>query len=46
MLRAESSNCPYALYLKAGIDMTTSAPNEVLAARMNRLMDPIEAVAR
>src|SRR5580658_1427886 len=44
MLRAESAS--YALYLKAGIDMTTSAPNEALAARMNRLMDPIEAVAR
>jgi hypothetical protein len=34
------------LYMKAGIDMTTPAPSEALGARMNRLTDQIEAVAR
>ena len=44
MLRAGGSDYPYELYKKAGIDMATPAPYEALAARMNRLMDEIEAL--
>jgi len=45
MLRAGGSDYPYELYKRAGIDMATPAPYEALAARMNRLMDEIEALA-
>ena len=44
MLKAGGSDYPYALYKKAGIDMATPAPYEALAARMNRIMDQIEAI--
>ena len=44
MLRAGGSDYPYELYRKAGIDMEAAAPFEALAARMNRLMDEIEAL--
>jgi oligoendopeptidase F len=44
MLRAGSSDYPYELYKRAGIDMATPAPYRALIARMNRLMDEIEAL--
>jgi oligoendopeptidase F len=46
VLRAGGSEYPYQLYLKAGIDMASPAPYRALAARMNRLMDQIEALER
>jgi oligoendopeptidase F len=44
LLRAGGSDYPYELYKKAGIDMATPAPYRALAARMNRLLDQIEAL--
>ena len=44
MLRAGSSDYPYELYKRAGIDMATPAPYRALIARMNRIMDQIEAL--
>jgi oligoendopeptidase F len=44
MLRAGGSDYAYELYKKAGIDMASAAPYQALAARMNRLMDEIEAL--
>jgi oligoendopeptidase F len=44
MLRAGSSDYPYELYRRAGIDMATAAPYRALIARMNRLMDQVEAL--
>jgi oligoendopeptidase F len=44
MLKAGSSDYPYALYKKAGLDMATPAPYEALAARMTRIMDEIEEI--
>jgi oligoendopeptidase F len=44
MLKAGSSDYPYTLYKKAGLDMATPAPYEALAARMTRIMDQIEAI--
>jgi oligoendopeptidase F len=44
MLKAGSSDYPYTLYKKAGLDMATSAPYEALVARMARIMDQIEAI--
>lgn len=46
LLRAGGSGYPYELYRKAGIDMATPAPYRALVARMNRLMDEIEAVEK
>jgi oligoendopeptidase F len=46
MLRAGGSDYPYEIYKAAGIDMATPAPYQALAARMNRLMDEIEALER
>ncbi len=46
MLRAGGSDYSYELYKKAGIDMATPAPYQALAARMNRLMDEIEALEK
>jgi len=46
VLRAGGSEYPYQLYLKAGIDMASPAPYRALAARMNRLMDQIEALEK
>ena len=46
MLRAGGSDYAYALYRKAGIDMATAAPYQALAARMNRLMDEVEALEK
>ena len=46
MLRAGGSDYPYELYKRAGIDMATPAPYQALIARMNRIMDDIEALRR
>ncbi len=46
MLKAGGSDYPYDLYKKAGIDMATPVPYEALAARMNRIMDQIEALEK
>lgn len=45
MLRAGGSDYPYDIYKRAGIDMATPAPYQALIARMNRIMDQIEALA-
>lgn len=44
MLRAGGSDYPYEIYSRAGIDMVTPAPYRALVARMNRIMDEIEAL--
>ena len=43
LLSAGGSDYPYELYKRAGIDMATAAPYRALAARMDRIMDDIEA---
>jgi oligoendopeptidase F len=45
MLRAGGSDYPYDIYKRAGIDMATPAPYQALVARMNRIMDQIDALA-
>ena len=45
-LKAGGSDYPYSLYKKAGLDMATPAPYEALIARMNRIMDQIEAIQK
>ncbi len=44
MLKAGASDYPFLLYKKAGLDMATPAPYEALVARMNRIMDQIDAL--
>ncbi|MFI4867808.1 MAG: M3 family oligoendopeptidase [Steroidobacterales bacterium] len=44
MLRAGASDYPYELYKRAGVDMATPAPYRALVARMNAIMDQIEAL--
>ena len=44
MLKVGSSNYPYTLHTKAGLDMASPAPYEAPAARMTRIMDEIEAI--
>jgi oligoendopeptidase F len=44
MLKAGGSDYPYTLYKKAGLDMATPTPYEALIARMNRIMDQIDAI--
>ncbi len=44
MLKAGGSDYPYNLYKKAGIDMASPAPYQALVARMNRIMDQIDAL--
>jgi oligoendopeptidase F len=44
MLKAGGSDYAYELYRRAGIDMATAAPYQALVARMNRVMDQIEAL--
>ncbi len=45
MLKAGGSDHPYSLYKQAGIDMASpAAPYQALIARMNRIMDDIEAL--
>jgi oligoendopeptidase F len=46
LLKAGGSDYPYALYKKAGLDMATPAPYAALIARMNRIMDQIEAIQK
>lgn len=46
MLKAGGSDYPYTLYKRAGIDMATPAPYRALVARMNRIMDEIEALRK
>jgi oligoendopeptidase F len=46
MLRAGGADYPYELYKRAGIDMASEAPYKALVARMNRIMDEIEALRR
>ena len=44
MLKAGGSDYPYTLYKKAGLDMASPAPYEALIARMNKIMDQIDAI--
>ncbi len=44
LLGAGGSDYPYELYKRAGVDMATPTPYRALAARMNRLLDEIEAI--
>jgi oligoendopeptidase F len=44
MLRSGGSDYPYALVKKAGVDLATPAPYQALVARMNKIMDEIEAI--
>ena len=44
LLRAGGSGYPYDLVKAAGVDLATAAPYEAIVARMNRLMDEIEAL--
>jgi len=43
LLRAGGSGYPYDLVKAAGVDLATAAPYQSLVARMNRIMDEIEA---
>ena len=44
LLKAGGSNYPYELVKAAGVDLATPAPYQSLVARMNRIMDEIEAI--
>jgi oligoendopeptidase F len=44
LLRAGGSGYPYELVKAAGVDLATPAPYRALAARMNRIMDEMEAI--
>jgi oligoendopeptidase F len=44
LLKSGGSGYPYALVKRAGVDLATPAPYRALAARMNRIMDRIEAI--
>ena len=44
LLRAGGSDYPYELYKRAGVDMATPDPYRALAARMDRMLDEIEAL--
>jgi oligoendopeptidase F len=44
MLKAGGSDYPYSLYKKAGLDMASPAPYRALVARMNKIMDQIDAI--
>jgi oligoendopeptidase F len=44
LLKAGGSDYPYELYKRAGVDMASPAPYRALVARMNRLMDEIDAL--
>ena len=46
MLQAGGSDYPYELYKQAGVDMAKPEPYRALAARMNRLLDEIEALEK
>jgi oligoendopeptidase F len=44
LLRAGGSDYPYELVKRAGVDLAQPAPYQALAARMNAIMDRIEAI--
>jgi oligoendopeptidase F len=44
LLRAGGSSYPYELVKTAGVDLATPAPYQALVARMNTIMDEIEAI--
>jgi oligoendopeptidase F len=44
LLKAGGSDYPYELVQRAGVDLATPAPYRALVARMNRIMDQIEAI--
>jgi oligoendopeptidase F len=44
LLSAGGSDYPYELVKAAGVDLATPAPYNAIAARMNRIMDEIEAI--
>ena len=44
LLGAGGSDYPHELVKAAGVDLATPAPYQALAARMNRIMDEIEAI--
>jgi oligoendopeptidase F len=44
LLKAGGSGYPYELVKKAGVDLATPEPYQALAARMNAIMDEIEAI--
>lgn len=44
LLSAGGSDYPYELVKAAGVDLASSAPYRAVAARMNRIMDEIEAI--
>jgi oligoendopeptidase F len=44
LLSAGGSDYPYELVKAAGVDLATPAPYQALVARMNRIMDEIEAI--
>jgi oligoendopeptidase F len=44
LLKAGGADYPYELYKRAGIDMASPEPYKALIARMNRLMDEVDAL--
>jgi oligoendopeptidase F len=44
LLKSGGSNYPYELVKAAGVDLATPAPYKELVARMNAIMDEIEAI--
>ena len=46
LLKAGGSDYPYPLYKAAGVDLATPEPYQALMARMNRLMDEFENLAK
>jgi oligoendopeptidase F len=44
VLKAGGSRYPYELVKEAGVDLASKAPYQALVARMNRVMDQIEAI--
>ena len=44
LLEAGGSDYPYELLKRAGVDLATADPYRSMAARMERIMDEIEAI--
>ena len=44
LLSAGGSDYPYELVKAAGVDLASPAPYRAVVARMNRIMDEIEAI--
>jgi oligoendopeptidase F len=44
LLSSGGSDYPYELVKAAGVDLATPAPYQAIVARMNRIMDEIEAI--